>query len=240
MYPAQSYRLPVLLAQEKGLFKKHGLKLDITEQPANLQDMQGLSATKKSDVGIIIVGTLGQGWQAGSEGRFFCGGIKVPQTTLVTPVGSKLPSIEDGADWKTVLNPARRTTGQPGSVPGARGRSTARAPARPIARRRTRATVDRRGSGTAAPHPSGRSGRDGSQQLAKDLVIELRRLDEPLAAIAEQLRHAVDASRSTLMDTPGISPVRPADCWPAPDDPAGSSPRRPTRTACTDRDRPCG
>ncbi|MGI5508489.1 ABC transporter substrate-binding protein [Streptomyces sp. CA-106131] len=102
MYPAQSYRLPVLLAQEKGLFKKHGLKLDITEQPANLQGMQGLSATK-SDVGIVTVGTLGQGWQAGTKGAFFCGGINVLQTTLMAPVNSKLPSTKDGADWKTVL-----------------------------------------------------------------------------------------------------------------------------------------
>ncbi|MFF4795863.1 transposase [Streptomyces sp. NPDC001276] len=45
------------------------------------------------------------------------------------------------------------------------------------------------------------------KQLAKDLVAELRRLDALLAANAEQLRQAVEASRSTLMDTPGIGPV---------------------------------
>jgi NitT/TauT family transport system substrate-binding protein len=102
MFPAQSYRLPVLLAQKKGLFKKQGIKLEITEQPANLQGMQGLSATK-SDVGVVTVGTLGQGWQSGTKGAFFCGGIKVLQTTLMAPVGSKLPSTADGDDWKTVL-----------------------------------------------------------------------------------------------------------------------------------------
>jgi ABC-type nitrate/sulfonate/bicarbonate transport system substrate-binding protein len=102
MFPAQSYRLPVLFAEQKGLFAKRGIKLEITEQPANLQGMQGLSATH-SDIGIVTVGTLGQGWQAGNKGAFFCGGIKVLQTTLMAPPDSDLPSTEDGADWRTVL-----------------------------------------------------------------------------------------------------------------------------------------
>ncbi|GAA0997330.1 ABC transporter substrate-binding protein [Acrocarpospora macrocephala] len=102
MYPAQSYRLPVMIAQQQGLFEKRGITLDVAEQPANLQGMQGLSATK-SDIGIVTVGTLGQGWQAGSKGAFFCGGIKVLQTTLMAPVGSTLPSTQDGATWQEVL-----------------------------------------------------------------------------------------------------------------------------------------
>ncbi|MGI5159148.1 ABC transporter substrate-binding protein [Microbispora sp. CA-102843] len=102
MFPAQSYRLPVMIAQQQGMFEKRGIKLDITEQPANLQGMQGLTATK-SDVGIVTVGTLGQGWQAGTKGAFFCGGIKVLQTTLMAPAGSKLPSTAEGASWQEVL-----------------------------------------------------------------------------------------------------------------------------------------
>ncbi|MGX4694861.1 ABC transporter substrate-binding protein [Streptomyces sp. JNUCC 63] len=102
MYPAQSYRLPVKIAEQEGYFKDRGIKLDVTEQPANLQGMQGLEATK-SDVGIVTVGTLGQGWQAGSKGAFFCGGINVLQTTLMAPKGSKLPSTKEGASWQEVL-----------------------------------------------------------------------------------------------------------------------------------------
>ena len=45
------------------------------------------------------------------------------------------------------------------------------------------------------------------KQLAQDLITELRALDAHLAANAEQMRQAVEASRSTLMDTPGIGPV---------------------------------
>ncbi|WP_433496601.1 ABC transporter substrate-binding protein [Sphaerimonospora sp. CA-214678] len=102
MYPAQSYRLPVMIAQQQGMFEKRGINIEITEQPANLQGMQGLTATK-SDVGIVTVGTLGQGWQAGAKGAFFCGGIKVLQTTLMAPADSTLPSTAEGATWQEVL-----------------------------------------------------------------------------------------------------------------------------------------
>jgi NitT/TauT family transport system substrate-binding protein len=102
MFPAQSYRLPVMTAEQEGFFKKRGIELDITEQPANLQGMQGIEATK-SDVGQVTVGTLGQGWQAGSKGAFFCGGIDVLQTTLMAPKGSRLRSTDDGATWQEVL-----------------------------------------------------------------------------------------------------------------------------------------
>lgn len=102
MYPAQSYRLPVMIAQQQGMFEKRGIKLEITEQPASLQGMQGLTATK-SDIGIVTVGTLAQGWQAGAKGAFFCGGIRVLQTTLMAPADSKLPSTAEGATWQEVL-----------------------------------------------------------------------------------------------------------------------------------------
>ncbi|KUP95173.1 ABC transporter substrate-binding protein [Thermobifida cellulosilytica] len=102
MFPGQSYRLPVLIAEQEGMFKERGIELEFTEQPSNLQGMQGLEATD-SDVGIVTVGTLGQGWQAGSEGVFFCGGINVLQTMLVAPEDSDLPSTEDGATWQEVL-----------------------------------------------------------------------------------------------------------------------------------------
>ncbi|MEY9211786.1 ABC transporter substrate-binding protein [Thermobifida halotolerans] len=102
MFPAQSYRLPVMIAEQEGMFEQRGIKLEVTEQPANLQGMQGLEATD-SDVGIVTVGTLGQGWQAGDPGFFFCGGISVLQTTLMAPVDSDLPSTEEGATWQEVL-----------------------------------------------------------------------------------------------------------------------------------------
>ena len=102
MYPGQSYRLPVMIAEQEGMFEERGIELEITEQPANLQGMQGLEATE-SDIGIVTVGTLGQGWQAGDEGAFFCGGIDVLQTTMMAPMDSDLPSTEEGASWEEVL-----------------------------------------------------------------------------------------------------------------------------------------
>ncbi|MFD7407808.1 ABC transporter substrate-binding protein [Streptomyces sp. NPDC059866] len=102
MFPAQSYRLPVKIAEQEGYFEDRGIELEVTEQPANLQGMQGLEATK-SDVGQVTVGTLAQGWQAGSKGAFFCGGIDVLQTTLMAPKGSDLPSVKEGASWQEVL-----------------------------------------------------------------------------------------------------------------------------------------
>ncbi|MGI5144030.1 MULTISPECIES: hypothetical protein [unclassified Streptomyces] len=66
---------------------------------------------------------------------------------------------------------------------------------------------------------------------ANDLIAELRRLKAQLAANAEQLREAVEASRSTLMDTPGSVRCRPVDCRPARGDPTGSPPRRTRNTS---------
>ena len=102
MFPSQAYRLPVMIAEQEGMFEERGIELEITEQPANLQGMQGLEATE-SDIGLLTVGTIGQGWQAGEEGAFFCGGIDVLQTTLMAAPDSDLPSIDDGASWEEVL-----------------------------------------------------------------------------------------------------------------------------------------
>ena len=102
MFPGQAYRLEPLVAQEKGMLADHGIKMEITEQPATLQGIQGLLATK-SDVGQVTVGTLGQGVQAGNDAQFFCGGIDVIQTTLIAPPDSDLPSTDDGATWQEVL-----------------------------------------------------------------------------------------------------------------------------------------
>ncbi|MGI5508449.1 ABC transporter substrate-binding protein [Streptomyces sp. CA-106131] len=102
MFPAQAYRLPVLVARDRGLFDKRGIKLEIVKQPTNLQGMQGLQATK-SDIGQVSVATLGQGYQAGMRGAYFCGGLDVIQTTLMAPKGSKLPATQDGATWQQVL-----------------------------------------------------------------------------------------------------------------------------------------
>ncbi|HLU98567.1 MAG TPA: ABC transporter substrate-binding protein [Thermobifida alba] len=102
MFPSQAYRLPVVIAEQEGMFEERGIELEIVEQPTNLQGMQGLEATE-SDVGQVSVTTLVQGWQAGNEGVFFCGGIDVIQTTLMAAPDSDLPSTEDGATWQEVL-----------------------------------------------------------------------------------------------------------------------------------------
>ncbi|MGI5159150.1 ABC transporter substrate-binding protein [Microbispora sp. CA-102843] len=102
MFPAQAYRLPVVIAEKQGMFNKRNIKIEILEQPANLQGMQGLAATE-SDIGQVSTTTLVQGWQAGNKGAFFCGGINVIQTTLMAPADSTLPSTQEGATWQEVL-----------------------------------------------------------------------------------------------------------------------------------------
>jgi NitT/TauT family transport system substrate-binding protein len=102
MFPGQSYRLPVVIAQEQGFFKNHGVETSIVAQPNNLQGAQAMLATK-SDVGQLSTPTLAQGVENGSPVAFFCGGINVLQTTLVAKKGSSLPSTDDGTSWQDVL-----------------------------------------------------------------------------------------------------------------------------------------
>lgn len=102
MYPGQTYRLPVLIADQQGYFGKAGIKLTTVPQPANITGTQGLTATK-SDIGIVATGTLGQGFQAGADVRLFCGGIKVLQTSLMAPNDSKLPATDSGSSPQDVL-----------------------------------------------------------------------------------------------------------------------------------------
>jgi ABC-type nitrate/sulfonate/bicarbonate transport system substrate-binding protein len=102
MFPGQSYRVPVAVAEQEGYLKDAGITLTKVDQPNNLQGMQALQATG-ADIGVISTPTLVQGVQAGSDGAFFCGGINVLQTTLMAPPDSKLPATKDGHDWKKVL-----------------------------------------------------------------------------------------------------------------------------------------
>lgn len=102
MFPGVAYRLPVVIAQQQGYFQQAGIDLQIVAQPNNLQGMQAISATK-SDIGMISATTLGQGFQAGTQAKLFCGGINVVQTSLVAKKGSGLPSTARGATWQDVL-----------------------------------------------------------------------------------------------------------------------------------------
>jgi len=102
MFPGQSYRLPVVVADKQGFFKNHGIEIEVVAQPNNLQGAQAMVATK-SDVGQLSTPTLTQGVENGSPVAFFCGGIKVLQTTLFAKKGSSLPSTSDGASWQDVL-----------------------------------------------------------------------------------------------------------------------------------------
>jgi NitT/TauT family transport system substrate-binding protein len=102
MFPGQSYRLPVVVAQEQGYFKDHGVEISIVAQPNNLQGAQAMLATK-SEVGQLSTPTLAQGVENGSPVAFFCGGIDVLQTTMVAKKGSSFPSTDEGASWEDVL-----------------------------------------------------------------------------------------------------------------------------------------
>lgn len=101
-YPGQSYRLPFLAADQEGFFKDHGISFKFVDQPNNLTGTQGMAATK-ANVGFVSTITQVQGAQAGQTYPFFCGGIKVLQTTLIADTNSDLPAMSDGASWQEVL-----------------------------------------------------------------------------------------------------------------------------------------
>lgn len=102
MFPGQAYRLPVVLAEEEGFFADRDIKLEVVDQPNGITGMQGMEATK-AEVGHLSLSTVVQGWQAGSDIPFFCGGIGVTQTTLMADTDSDLPSTAEGASWEEVL-----------------------------------------------------------------------------------------------------------------------------------------
>lgn len=102
MFPGQAYRLPIKLAEQEGYFEDRGITIEAVDQPSGIQGMQGLEATH-AQVGHLSISTVGQGWQAGTDAAYFCGGIDVTQTTLMAAPGTDLPSTEDGASWQEVL-----------------------------------------------------------------------------------------------------------------------------------------
>jgi NitT/TauT family transport system substrate-binding protein len=102
MFPGVAYRLPVIIAQEKGYFDEAGLKVNIIAQPNNLQGAQALEATK-SQAGMVSATTFAQGVQAGSRVKMYCGGLDVAQSSLVASADSDLPSVAEGATPEEVF-----------------------------------------------------------------------------------------------------------------------------------------
>ncbi|GAA4259783.1 ABC transporter substrate-binding protein [Dietzia aurantiaca] len=102
MFPSVAYRLPVMVAQEKGFFDDEGVKINIIAQPNNLQGIQAMEATN-TQAGMMSSSTLAQGIQAGSDVKLFCGGIDVAQSSILAPPDSDLPSVEDGATPEEVF-----------------------------------------------------------------------------------------------------------------------------------------
>lgn len=103
MFGGQSYRLPVVVAQDQGFFSDRGIGVEIVEQPAQLAPPQALDASD-SDVSLFSVSSLGAAVQGGADSlKFFCGGIEILQHTLMAGVGSDLPAVADGATWEEVL-----------------------------------------------------------------------------------------------------------------------------------------
>ncbi|WKN60851.1 ABC transporter substrate-binding protein [Rhodococcus opacus] len=103
MFPGQSYRLPVLVAQNEGYFKDNGLDVSFVAQPNNLQGAQALTSTR-SQVGYLSGPAFAQGVEAGIPLAYFCGGQTSTGTSLIAKKGSSLPSLADGASWQEVLS----------------------------------------------------------------------------------------------------------------------------------------
>ncbi|MFV0463075.1 MAG: ABC transporter substrate-binding protein [Nostocoides sp.] len=102
MFPGQSYRIPVLVADQKGYFKDANIEISSVPQPNNMQGVQALISTK-SQVGIMSTPTEVQAVVAGSKAKMFCGGMNVLQSTLIAKAGSSIPSTFDGASWDDVI-----------------------------------------------------------------------------------------------------------------------------------------
>lgn len=102
LFPALAYRLPVLIAQQKGFFDDVGVNVNLVSQPNNLQGAQALEATN-SQAGQVSTATFAQGVQAGSNVQAFCGGITVTQSSIVASPDTELPAISDGADPQDIF-----------------------------------------------------------------------------------------------------------------------------------------
>jgi len=102
MFPSVAYRLPIVIAQDKGFFADKGLMLNFVATPNNLQGVQAIEATK-SQAGFMAMATFGQGVQAGSDVQAFCGGIDVTQSSILAKADSELPSVHDGATPEQVF-----------------------------------------------------------------------------------------------------------------------------------------
>lgn len=102
MFPGQTYRLPIRIAEQQGYFEEVGIQISEVPQPGNISGVQGLEATG-ADAGILSISTLAQGWQGGAEVAYFCGSLPLTQTTLLASADSDLPSTEEGASWEEVV-----------------------------------------------------------------------------------------------------------------------------------------
>lgn len=102
IYSGVANRLPVIAALDKGYFDAEGIKLEIVNQPDAIPGVQALMSTQ-SQVGQFSVATAAQANQAGQDVKFFCGAIRVVQSSLMAPADSGLPSTANGASWQEVL-----------------------------------------------------------------------------------------------------------------------------------------
>lgn len=102
IFPGVANRLPVMAALDRGYFGDEGIEIEMVNQPDAIPGVQALKSTE-SQVGQFSVATLGQANQAGEDVRFFCGAIRVVQSSLMATIDSKLPSTADGATWEVVL-----------------------------------------------------------------------------------------------------------------------------------------
>lgn len=102
MYPGVAYRLPVMIAQEKGWFAEEGIELTIINQPDNLPGGQAMESTD-SNIGQFSIATLAQAAQAGLDMKVFCGHISEVQSFIMANIDTDLPSTADGATPSEVL-----------------------------------------------------------------------------------------------------------------------------------------
>ncbi|ANY21831.1 ABC transporter substrate-binding protein [Gordonia terrae] len=106
MTPAVAYRLPVMVAEEKGFFDELNIQIEDIPQPNNMTGAQGIASTK-SDAGQLSVATAVQAIQAGQDLKMFCGLVMEVQSSLMANVDSDYPSTTGGASWQEVMKSAQ-------------------------------------------------------------------------------------------------------------------------------------
>ena len=101
-HPYQAMRLPAVVGDAQGHFEDEGISVEFVDQPGGLSAFQALKSTGSQLTQIDDAGLVAS-WQAGAKLKVACGQQTRMLLSVVAPAGNTLDSVEEGADWRDVL-----------------------------------------------------------------------------------------------------------------------------------------